>query len=72
MEILVYFVCIAVASFAVLVQPVVAQGANTPSPLTYPRRPTLPRNNKRERERGRERVVHDHPEKPLAVLYDLQ
>ena len=31
---LVYFVCIAVASFAVLAQPAVAQGANTTLPLT--------------------------------------
>ena len=30
------FICIAVASFAVLVQPAVAQGANTALPLTYP------------------------------------
>ena len=29
-------ICIAVASFAVLAQPVVAQGANTTLPLTYP------------------------------------
>ena len=33
--ILVYFVCIAVASFAVLAQPAVAQGANTTLPVTY-------------------------------------
>ena len=32
----VYLVCIAVASFAILAQPVVAQGANTTLPLTYP------------------------------------
>ena len=32
----VYLVCIAVASFAVLAQPAVAQGANTALPLTYP------------------------------------
>ena len=31
-----YVVCIAVASFAVLAQPAVAQGANTTLPLTYP------------------------------------
>ena len=31
----VYLVCIVVASFAVPVQPVVAQGANTTLPLTY-------------------------------------
>ena len=36
METLVYFVCIAVANFAVLAQPAVAQGANTTLPLTYP------------------------------------
>ena len=30
------FICIAVASFAVLAQPAVAQGANTTLPLTYP------------------------------------
>ena len=36
METLVYLVCIAVASFAVLAQPAVAQGANTTLPLTYP------------------------------------
>ena len=29
-------ICIAVASFAVLAQPAVAQGANTTLPLTYP------------------------------------
>ena len=34
----VYLVCIAVASFAVLAQPAVAQGANTTLPLTYPGR----------------------------------
>ena len=33
---LVYLICIAVASFAVLVHPAVAQGANTTLPLTYP------------------------------------
>ena len=31
-----YLICIAVASFAVLAQPAVAQGANTSLPLTYP------------------------------------
>ena len=31
-----YLICIAVASFAVLAQPAVAQGANTTLPLTYP------------------------------------
>ena len=31
-----YLTCIAVASFAVLAQPAVAQGANTTLPLTYP------------------------------------
>ena len=31
-----YLSCIAVASFTVLVQPAVAQGANTTLPLTYP------------------------------------
>ena len=36
MEAFVYLVCIAVASFAVLAQPAVAQGANTTLPLTYP------------------------------------
>ena len=35
MEALVYLICIAVASFAVLAQPAVAQGANTTLPLTY-------------------------------------
>ena len=35
METLVYLICIAVASFAVLAQPAVAQGANTTLPLTY-------------------------------------
>ena len=33
---LAYFICIAVASFAVLAQPAGAQGANTTLPLTYP------------------------------------
>ena len=33
---LLYLICIAVASFAVLAQPAVAQGANTTLPLTYP------------------------------------
>ena len=33
---LMYLTCIAVASFAVLAQPAVAQGANTTLPLTYP------------------------------------
>ena len=33
---LVYLICIAVASFAVLAQPAVAQGTNTTLPLTYP------------------------------------
>ena len=36
MGIHVYLICIAVASFAVLAQPAVAQGANTTLPLTYP------------------------------------
>ena len=36
MGVLVYLICIAVASFAVLAQPAVAQGANTTLPLTYP------------------------------------
>ena len=36
METLVYFIYIAVASFAVLAQPAVAQGANTNLSLTYP------------------------------------
>ena len=36
METVVYLVCIAVASFTVLAQPAVAQGANTALPLTYP------------------------------------
>ena len=35
METLVYLICIAVASFTVLAQPAVAQGANTNLPLTY-------------------------------------
>ena len=33
---LVYLICVAVASFAVLAQQAVAQGANTTLPLTYP------------------------------------
>ena len=33
---LVYLICVAVASFAVLAQPAVAQGSNTTLPLTYP------------------------------------
>ena len=33
---LAYLICVAVASFAVLVQPAGAQGANTTLPLTYP------------------------------------
>ena len=33
---LVYLICIAVASFAVLAQPAVAQGTNTNLPVTYP------------------------------------
>ena len=33
---LVYLICIAVASFAALAQPAVAQGTNTTLPLTYP------------------------------------
>ena len=36
METVVYLVCIAVASFAILAQPAVAQEANTTLPLTYP------------------------------------
>ena len=36
MGILVYLICIAVASFAVLAQPAVAQGDKTTLPLTYP------------------------------------
>ena len=36
MEISIYLICIAVASFAVLAQPAVAQGASTTLPLTYP------------------------------------
>ena len=36
MGVLVYFIFIAVASFAVLTQPAVAQGANSTLPLTYP------------------------------------
>ena len=36
MEAFVYLVCIAVASFAVLSQPAVAQQARTTLPLTYP------------------------------------
>ena len=36
MEALVYPICVVVASFAVLAQPAVAQGANTTLPLTYP------------------------------------
>ena len=35
---LVYLICAAVASFAVLAQPAVAQGANNTLPLTYPSR----------------------------------
>ena len=33
---LLYLICVAVASFAVLAQPAVAQGSNTTFPLTYP------------------------------------
>ena len=33
---LVYLICVAVASFAVLAQPAAAQGANTTLPITYP------------------------------------
>jgi len=33
---LVYLICVAVASFAVLAQPAGAQGTNTTLPLTYP------------------------------------
>ena len=36
METVVYLVCISAASFTVLAQPAVAQGANTTLPLTYP------------------------------------
>ena len=36
METLVHLICIAVASFAVLTQPAVAQGANAALPLIYP------------------------------------
>ena len=36
MRVLVYFIFIAVASFAVLAQPVVTQETNTTLPLTYP------------------------------------
>ena len=36
METCVYLICIAVASFAVLVQPAVAQGTSTTLPLAYP------------------------------------
>ena len=36
MGILVYHICIVVASIAVLAQPAVAQGSNTTLPLTYP------------------------------------
>ena len=36
METVVYLVCIALASFTVLAQPAVAQGADTALPLTYP------------------------------------
>ena len=36
MGVLVYLICIAVASFAVLAQPAVAQGANITLPFTYP------------------------------------
>ena len=39
----VYLVYIAVASFVVLAQPTVAQGANTTLPLTYPAWPSLAR-----------------------------
>ena len=35
---LVYLICISIASFAVLAQPAVAQGADTTLPLTYPGR----------------------------------
>ena len=36
METRVHFICITVASFAILAQPAVAQGANTTLPLLYP------------------------------------
>ena len=59
METLVYLMCIAVASFAVLAQPGVAQGANTTLPLTYPGQvlqgnasQTCPSEEKRERMRN--------------------
>ena len=57
MGVLVYFICIAVASFAVLAQPAVAQGAN--STLTYPAQvlqgdgsQTCPSETQRERVRN--------------------
>ena len=60
METFVTFVCIAVASFAVLAQPAVAQGANATLPLTYPGEvvpgdgsQTCPSKEKREIERNK-------------------
>ena len=60
MEAVVYLVCIAVASFVVLAQPAVAQGANTTLPLTYSGKivpgdgsQTCPSKEKREIERNK-------------------
>ena len=56
----VYLVCIAVASFAVLTQPAVAQGANSTLPITYSGEvvpgdgsQTCPSKEKREIERNK-------------------
>ena len=60
METVVYLVCIAVASFVVLAQPAVAQGANTTLPLIYSGKivpgdgsQTCPSKEKREIERNK-------------------
>ena len=58
---LMYHICIAVASFAVLAQPAVGQGSNTTLPFTYPDQvlqgdgsQTCP--SEAQRERGRNEV----------------
>ena len=60
METVIYLVCIAVASFAVLTQPAVAQGANSTLPITYSGEvvpgdgsQTCPSKEKREIERNK-------------------
>ena len=61
METLVYSICIAVASFAVLAEPVVAQGSSNTLPLTYPSQVLQGDGNQtcpteEQRERGRNAV----------------